>query len=105
MIAKRLGKYKGKQVSLFTVQVSCNEIVTITLNPDHARKFTVKVVAHNASEALNYVRDLIDWPALTEFHTYGIRGGAQSRFIGYDSFIGCQMFKPVSKQLALDLDN
>ncbi len=100
--ARKLGKINGRNVHRFHV-----EIEQSGLGRDlwEETRMTV-VIAHTAVEAANHVRDQlldadVDYP--TTITTWGPRGGATERFIGWSTLIGETMFRSRNTQLNLEI--
>jgi hypothetical protein len=94
----RLGKYKGRTYSRYTVRVTQSGI-------GWQNSLDVEIVAATPADAVNAVqRELapkVEQP--TEFETVGPAGGRHSRFTGWESMVAAKMFacRPDYCQLAL----
>lgn len=82
--ARFIGKVGGKRAFRFKVRALfnnsrlCATIATADFD----------VIAHNAADAANYVRDMFGTRPETEIVTFGPKGGRTTRFVGWHSAIG-----------------
>lgn len=85
---KHLERFKGRIIYTFSVQISQSSIDDIV-----GQRVILKVIALNADDAVNFVRDEIAAHVKqpTEIETRGPSGGITHRFIGWESMIAAQM--------------
>lgn len=80
--ARFIGKVAGRKVHRIPVLVRCNDSQLCATVAEHR----FEVIAHSASEAANWVADMITRPE-TEVTAWGPQGGRVDRFIGWDTGI------------------
>jgi hypothetical protein len=96
----KLGSYRGKNYSRYTVRVTQSGI-----GWEHHADF--EIIAESPKAAVNAIQDELA-PRMgrpTEFETVGPAGGKCHRFCGWESLVAYQMFacRPESGQLPLNL--
>jgi len=84
MKARFIATYKGKRYYRVPVVIRCNDIVRCLT----VAEYKTTVLARNATEAANYVRDEWAHRPETEVFAYGPKGGEVMRYVGWYSCIG-----------------
>lgn len=90
----------GKRVYRVPVIVHFNN--SVTFDTDELR---LDVISHSATEAANYVRDLVAQRPETEVYAFGPSGGQVYRYVGWESSIGAMLLAPRAggEQLTINL--
>ena len=86
--AEKLNKVDGKQFYRVPVRILFNN--SGQCRTDLVR--IVSVIARNATDAANLVRDEYSWRPETEVFAYGPKGGEVYRYVGFYSFIADGLF-------------
>jgi hypothetical protein len=89
----KTGTYKGRPVYRVPVLISIH-------NPADWREPAREehcVLAHSAAEAANWVRDHLVASPQTTIVAFGPQGGKTERYVGWETFIGNQVFDPVAR--------
>lgn len=95
-----VGKLQGRTVYRVPVRVDFNDsqqCATVA-----RREFTV--LAYSAADAADWARDRVATRAETEIYAWGPKGGQAYRYVGWQSAIAAELFRPRGPaQLSLDL--
>lgn len=86
--AQKVNKHQGQQFYRVPVRVLLNNSTTLA-----TAVRIVEVIARNAAEAANLVRDEYGSRPETEIQAYGPRGGKVCRYVGWESAIANELLR------------